>query len=589
MRRLSRVQSTLALTLALLALMAAGCTRTVDPTTTVSTAQTTTTSTLPPTTTTEPPPELHGGIALVGIEAEPSTLNPFFAGDDSTVRLVAQAWSAGVADISGNGERIPDVVTELPTVTNGGVVTNDDGTTTISYHIREEAQWADGVPITGADFQFTLDTILDPGLSIPKGLYAEILSSRVGEKTFSFTLSIPTIEHEDLFDILIPRHAVEGSSFAADWNGRTWLAAGPFQLERWEPGESISFTRNDSYWKSDPDNGAELPYLDGVEFVLDSGLPERILSFAAGQLDVMEATRGPTADQLESLERLGAVVETRNGSVWVHLNFQFGPNATFRNSDTFNPYTAFRQAIMHAVDRERIVDEVFGSYHRPLQSYVAAFSSSLSQEAWVQYDYDPERAVALLTDAAVTRAEEEDEPVPVKVIFTTNAENEERVLVAEMLGEMFEAVGIEYVEDNEDSLTFFGETVSGGRWDMGMWAWQSSPSLNDLVRFHNVLDPTDDAVLTNFYRWGTVDSVVRDASTQQFRSLLTAMGSTVDREELIPLINQAESIVADQAVILPLYAEPVVAAYWPSAIDGFEMNGSGFTWNIEQWRMLDLD
>lgn len=65
----------------------------------------------------------------------------------------------GVWDIDGHTlERIPEVVTELPTVANGGVV-NPNRTMTVTYHIREEAVWSDGVPISGDDSQFSDDRL----------------------------------------------------------------------------------------------------------------------------------------------------------------------------------------------------------------------------------------------------------------------------------------------------------------------------------------------------------------------------------------------------------------------------------------------
>ena len=99
---------------------------------------------------------------------------------------------------------IPEVVVELPTVANEGVVLNEDGTMTVSYEIRPDAMWADGEPITGSDFQFTLETIMDPSLPINKSVYKDIVDFEAGERTFTYTLNLPTLQYELLFDVLIP-------------------------------------------------------------------------------------------------------------------------------------------------------------------------------------------------------------------------------------------------------------------------------------------------------------------------------------------------------------------------------------------------
>ncbi len=149
-------------------------------------------------------------------------------------------------------------------------------------------------------------------------------------------------------------------------------------------------------------------------------------------------------------------------------------------------------------------------------------------------------------------------------------------------------MGIAYVDTSENSLTFFGETVGSGRYDVGMWAWQAAPGHAALVSFHDVLDPSDTRAVTNFYRWGTEDSAVQDGWTRRYGQLVEMMRETPDHDKLSSLIREAEQLVADQAVFLPLYAEPVSAVYWPDVIEGFVMNpATGFTWNIEHWKSPD--
>ncbi|HEY5578516.1 MAG TPA: hypothetical protein VIL12_02365, partial [Acidimicrobiia bacterium] len=106
----------------LMSLAVASCIGGAEPTT-IPTTTTTTTTTLPrPTTTTEPKPDLHGGTVVIGLLEEPLTLNPLFAGEQGAiVGMIAQAWSVGVQDVSGEtGDLIPEVLERLPTVANGG-------------------------------------------------------------------------------------------------------------------------------------------------------------------------------------------------------------------------------------------------------------------------------------------------------------------------------------------------------------------------------------------------------------------------------------------------------------------------------------
>ncbi len=115
------------------------------------------------TSTTQVPTPEYGGSVTIGEIQEPVTLNPFAEGGDERVTsVVGQAYLAGVYDIDGETlELTPELVTELPSVGNGGVVINDDGTLTVRYQIRDEAVWSDGAPITGYDLDFTLGVMLE--------------------------------------------------------------------------------------------------------------------------------------------------------------------------------------------------------------------------------------------------------------------------------------------------------------------------------------------------------------------------------------------------------------------------------------------
>ncbi len=265
------------------ALVAAACSSddggdTADTTTTAATEtteaateETTTTAAPETTTTTEAAPEKpYGGEAIVADDQEPPTLNPFVPGGDNfIVSIVGQSYHTGIQEIDGYTlELIPELATELPTTANGGVTVNDDGTMTVRYEIKDEAVWEDGTPISGDDFLFTLETILDPDLPVDKTTYEDILTESivVGDKTFEYTLSAPTALYELIFGLILPKHSIEGSDFATDWNDTMWASGGPFIFSEWAKGEFIQVDRNDNYWKTDAETGQQLPYLDSVIF-----------------------------------------------------------------------------------------------------------------------------------------------------------------------------------------------------------------------------------------------------------------------------------------------------------------------------------
>ncbi len=587
--------------LVVLALVAAACNPGSDTTTTaIETSEPpeeSTTTEAPETTTTEARPQRpYGGEAIVADDEEPPTLNPFLPGGHKTiVSIIGQGYLTGVHEIDGYTlEFVPEIVTELPTIANRGVTLNQDSTMTVRYIIKDEARWEDGTPISGDDFMFTLETILDPDLPVDKSTYEDIDldSIVVGDKTFTYTLAAPTTLYELIFGTILPRHSIAGSDFATDWNEKMWASGGPFIFSEWVKGEFIKLVRNDRYWKTDAETGQQLPYLDSVVFTFIPETTSLVEAFKARDVDVIQPRPKlepitEIVETLKALESEGARVEVLSGPVWEHLNFQFGSARFDRNQNSGNESLAMRRAVGHAVDKQLLVDEILDGQVEPLDSYVTAFSPELSQDSWEQYNFDP--AVAREFYAAAV----EETGKECSFVFTTTSNLDFRVKMSELLADMFLAAGIPYENRLEEPQLFWGETLDDAIWDLGEWAWVSSPGLSSLVAIHDVFDP--EAPLppdgANYYRWGMgEEGAYTDAATARFAVIRDEMNRTVDPDVLVGLIHEAEELLADNAVIYPLYANLVTAAVWEDEIGGFKHNPTtaGYTWNIEDWYRVDV-
>lgn len=598
-------------------------TTTTGPVTTLGTTTSAAATTTTPSTTVAQLVPMDGGTVVIGDDQVPPTLNPYAPGGDNfVVGLIAQALHTGVWDVDASLQLVPEIVIELPSIANGGLALNADGSLTVRYQIRDEAVWADGTPISGDDFAFTYEQLASPELEGTQfGAFDDYAlidpeSVEAGAKTFAYTMPVPSLAYEGLFRWLFPRHQVEGTDILSDWDQRPWLSGGPFELDSWEQGTSdlgssvatIRLVRNDKYWKVDAETGAPLPHLDEVVFEFMPETESIIAAFAARELDVINPP--PWIEGIERLTTLtdeGAVVEAGSGIVWEHFNFQFGP--LNRNGDSFNQHLAFRRAVAHALDRDAIVADLLSGYGHTLSSYIDAFTPALSGRAWDRYDYDPDEARRLIAGLCeeLGRDCESDPPT---LVFSTTSNSDARPRIANHVAEMLSAVGIEVELQLEDSQLYFGETLSRGTWDLGLWAWVGSPGLRGLIDIHDVFDPElppPDG--SNYYRWGTpatdgtydppggtqspIDvtqgpSLVRNEHTDRLAEIVDAMHATVDESEVLSLVAEAESILADQVVIIPLYSRLVVTAHWGDEIDGPAPNPSqaGYTWNIEEWRRL---
>jgi ABC-type transport system substrate-binding protein len=82
---------------------------------------------------------------------------------------------------------------------------------------------------------------------------------------------------------------------------------------------------------------------------------------------------------------------------------------------------------------------------------------------------------------------------------------------------------------------------------------------------------------------------VQDESTERFAEILAAARSTVDGDEIERLVVEAEQLLADQAVLLPLWARTIDLAVWSDRLSGPVTNPSSSSplWNVEEWHRVD--
>jgi ABC-type transport system substrate-binding protein len=579
-----------------------------SPTTTTTAATTTSQSLHPSTTsTTEAATAPTGGVVVVPVCLEGEAAFSFSPWSPGYVATIGEAHLAGAAELDPSAlDFVPDLVSELPTTANGGVVVRPDGSMTVTYRIRPEAVWEDGTPVSGDDFAFTYETIVGLPLDDPElALYREILPESVsaGEKTFSYTLPRATIDYERLFRVILPRHAVAGTDPATAWTTRPWPSAGPFRFQGWAedgtapgtPGSTAVFVRNEAYWRTDA-AGQDLPYLDAVEFRFVASTREAVEGFARRQFDVVELGSWP--EVISRLESLREVAVTKGeGTAWEQLAFQFGVNDP--NGDSLNRSVSFRRAVAHALDREALAGGASWVNGGVLSSFLE-LSPLPRSDGWDRYAYDPALAEALLEDACADLGRDCAADPPT-VVITTTAEGALRTEATALAEQMLDAVGIDARLAAEDTDLFFGTTFDLGSWDTGMWAWQIPGGLSGVVRTLAYWDPAGPPPTgLNYQRWGTpavtgygpefdqAASTVSDDDTKRYATILGEMQATADRDRLLELAAEAEEILVDQVVFIPLATRGHAAAWWSDTVAGVRHHPARpVTWNLDRWYRLD--
>ena len=186
----------------------------------------------------------------------PVTLNPHLATgyqDFEAARIVYEP----LASYDKDGELVPFLAAEIPTVENGGVAA--DGRSVI-WKLRQDVQWSDGESFTAEDVVFTYEFISNPEVAAATAQSYEVIETveAVDDHTVKITFKRVNPSWSTPFTgqsgLILPRHIF------AEFNGRNARSApanvqpigvGPYQVAEFTAGKVV-FEPNELYWEADP-------------------------------------------------------------------------------------------------------------------------------------------------------------------------------------------------------------------------------------------------------------------------------------------------------------------------------------------------
>lgn len=194
---------------------------------------------------------------VIAEKQEPNSLNPlFFTGP--TAAVIGPLVYSGLLTMDDRGHLQPDLAVAVPTRENGGI--SHDGLT-ITYRLRPDARWQDGVPLTAADVTYTYAAIMNPLNNVPSrfGYDAIRTIEAVDTRTLRVRLHRPYAPILSLFMApdqnfkVLPRHLL---ARYRDLNtvpfNEAPIGSGPFRVVKWQHGERLRLVRNDTYFRGKP-------------------------------------------------------------------------------------------------------------------------------------------------------------------------------------------------------------------------------------------------------------------------------------------------------------------------------------------------
>jgi peptide/nickel transport system substrate-binding protein len=328
----------------------------------------------------------RGGTVIAALD--PGAISSFNTHLTSLTSMLfmADVWADGLMTYDRHGKRLPRLATDWTISPDGKVYT---------FKLRQGVKWSDGQPFTSADVLFTLNNFAKFNTYLGKLIPLVDKAETPDASTFVVTLKEPLTATLDLFDKevfpIMPKHVYEGSADVATHPAnRAPVGLGPFKFQSWESGRSITFVRNPNYWE------APKPYLDSVVFALIPNPQQRLNAMMRGEIHWFrpEAAQVLAAKGGEKAGNYKVIRIENNAPERAVVDFNMR-KAPFNNLKV-------RQALFHAIDRQRVVADVYQGLAETAKNAVPNQFTNLFDPS-VDYDklypFDVKKAGALLDEA----------------------------------------------------------------------------------------------------------------------------------------------------------------------------------------------
>ena len=286
-------------------------------------------------------------------------------------------------------------------------VTTEDNINFV-VHIDDAATWSDGQPVTAYDLEYTVLRLASPVVNnttlmlyafegtTDEGFVEEGATSMAGltvldDKTLQFTskypMSLTTFNNTyGRYLRALPKHVIEQFSeeelLTADWFNHPDVIDGPFLLTDYDADHYISYVANENYFK-----GA--PKLDKLNIKIVDG-SQVYAGLQSGEIDITQLTMTsiPETDY-ESIEKLENVKAVYGSPIT-------NQSAVIQTANI--PDARVRQALVYAIDRQQLVDQLLKGNGEVIDGFVSS-ASPYYDSSIEPLPYDPEKAKALLEEA----------------------------------------------------------------------------------------------------------------------------------------------------------------------------------------------
>lgn len=345
---------------------------------------------------------------------------------------------------------------------------------TITFHLRDDVKWQDGKPFTAKDVKFTYEfMIADDTPTSYDGDFRKVKNFEIlDDYTVRITYDEPYSPALNGWGIwIMPEHLLKGVQVSKSPLQRKPVGTGPYMLEEWNSGKSITLKVNPNYFLG-------RPHLDKVIIRVIPDQATQFMELLNGSIDIMSLTPLQAAKQTQNA-RYSDSYET-----YSHLSDSYNYVGYNLKREPFNDKRV-RQALSYATPQEEIIEGILFGKGMPATGPYKPGSYWYNDKV-KKYSYDLEKAKTLLAEAGYKDIDGdgilEKDGKKLRFELITNQGNSPRSQTAEILQRSWKQVGAQVEIRILEWATFINEYINKGNFDAIVMGWNiiQDPDIYDV-------------------------------------------------------------------------------------------------------------
>lgn len=523
----------------------------------------------------------------------PTILNPHLSNgfkDSEASRITLEP----LASYDAEGNLIPILAAEVPTLENGGVAA--DGRS-VTWKLKPGLKWSDGEPFSAADVVFTHQFVTNPEVAAISAATYEVIESveALDETTVKITFKEPNPAWSNVFvgteGMVLPRHSFAEYLGAQSREAPANLmpvGTGPYRVVEFKPGDVVIYEPNPNYRGADSLGFSRVELKGGGDAV---SAARAVLQTGDVDFAYNLQVEAPILEQLAGAGR-GTVV-ANFGSLMERILINFSdPNVEVdgERSHVSRPHPfltdpAVRRALSLAIDREAIATQLYGRTGKPTANFLVAPESFSSPNT--AYQFDLAAAQQALEDAGWIDPNgdgiRDKDGVPLRLLFQTSV-NPLRQKTQEILKQAWESIGFRVELKSIDASIFFDSSPTNpdntGHFYADVQMYTTGNTNPDPGSYMKTYLCSEIAQKAN--NWAK-DNVSRYCNPA-YDALWQQVASELDPDARRQIFIQMNDLLVNDIAVIPLVHRAETAGV------GDRLTGVNLTpwdlntWNIAEWQ-----